>query len=104
MTLWWATLGGLVAWAAHLVLSYLVMALVCGEERRAAAAPDPILVALSVAALAAAVHATWLAHAIWRGRGSTHGRLAFGGLLLDLVGATAIVFGGVIPAFLRPCG
>jgi hypothetical protein len=102
--LWWATLGGLAVWAAHLVLSYAVVAAVCGEERRLALAPEPLLIALSVAALAAAAHATWLAQRMWRrGRGAIS-RLAFGGLLLSGLAVVAIAAAGVIPAFLRPCG
>lgn len=104
MTLWWATLGGLIAWAAHLVLSYLAVALVCGEESRLPEiGSDPALIAITMVTLVAAVHAAVVALGMWRRGRETVRRLAFGGLLLDLLGAVAILAGGVIPAFVRSC-
>ena len=101
VSLWFGLLGGTVAWAAHLLASYFVVGVGCGQL------PDDLLRALLVAvtiatgviaavALAAAQRAAATMRT-WRRS------LARAGVLLDALGLFGITLGGTLPFALRIC-
>lgn len=98
---WFGLLGGTVAWAAHLLVSYLVVGVGCGHLT------DDVLRALLVAvtvgtgliavtALAVAQRAA-ISTRTWRRS------LARAGVLLDALGVFGIAFAGTLPFALRTC-
>jgi hypothetical protein len=107
--LWFALLGGQVAWSAHLLLSYLLVSLACG--------PGPRLVTLGVdgyrlllwllllATAALALAATVVGWRAWRQPSATGWRrwLALVGFLLSGLGLATILFQGLPLLFLDEC-
>jgi cell division protein FtsX len=99
--MWFGLLGGTVAWAAHLLLSYLVVGVGCGnltdDVIRAflvavsAATGGIALIALVVARRLAATSTTW------------RRSLARAGALLDALGLFGIAIAGSLPFTLRTC-
>jgi hypothetical protein len=100
-SLWFGLLGGTVAWAAHLLVSYFVVGAGCGNLA------EDILRALLVAvtaaagviaggALAVALHASVIATA-WRRS------FARAGVLLDALGLFGIALAGTLPFAIKTC-
>jgi hypothetical protein len=117
VTLWavlGATLGGPLAWAAHLGLCYVLVAAGCTTGREGAARAG-ILVAtllLAGAALAAAAASLRRWRAVARGRdwsealNDPHGHgvlLWLAGVVLGVIFTLAIMLGGVSPLVLPLC-
>jgi hypothetical protein len=100
-SVWFGLLGGTVAWAAHLLVSYFVVGSGCGNV-----ADDTVralLVAVTVAtgviaagALAVAQRAAGTATA-WRRS------FARAGVLLDALGLFGIALAGTLPFAIRTC-
>lgn len=98
---WFGLLGGMTAWAAHLVLSYAIVGVGCGQLA------EPVLLALLVAvtigtgliAVASFVAArrSFARTTTWR-----HS-LARAGLLLDGLSIFGIAVAGTLPFALRTC-
>jgi len=128
--LWFAVLGGAVAWSAHLLVGWGLEEIACSP---ASASPDVLGVSLTVwigaatAVLAAVtVAAGLLAYRFWRQagaappdalvepgagdpepeervRGGRAGFMALFGLAADALFLLIIVYGGVSLLLLRPC-
>ena len=98
---WFGLLGGTVAWAAHLLVSYFVVGVGCGNVSddviRALLVGVSVgtglvaAVALAVAQRSARVTATW------------RRSLARAGVLLDTLGLFGIAIAGTLPFAIRAC-
>jgi hypothetical protein len=96
-----ALLGGTVAWATQLLVSYFVVGVGCGHL------PDDLLGALLVAVTIATGVIAAIALAVAQ-RAATTTRtwrrsLARAGVLLDALGLFGIALGGTLPFALRTC-
>jgi hypothetical protein len=100
-SLWFGLLGGTVAWAAHLLVSYFVVGAGCGNLA------DDILRALLVAVTVATgvIAAGALAVAQRAAARATAWRRSFAraGVLLDALGLFGIALAGTLPFALRTC-
>ncbi len=100
---WFAIAGGLAAWTAQLVGSYLLLDFGCRPDAGTAGVAAWPLLALSIGcgivALASAVVAGRRAA---RARGAARA-LFGGGLLLDALALVTIALGAVLPLTFAPC-
>ncbi|MGH2492425.1 MAG: hypothetical protein ACRDF9_13045 [Candidatus Limnocylindria bacterium] len=98
---WFGLLGGNVAWAAHLVLSYVIVGVGCGQQS------EPVLRALLIAVTVGTglVAVTALVAARRSTARSTTWRrsLARAGVLLDSLSIFGIAVAGTLPFALRTC-
>lgn len=94
-------LGGMVAWAAHLVLSYAIVALGCGPLGEVPV--RALLVAVTVATGVVAIAALVSARLMFARSTTWRHSLARAGLLLDALGIFGIALAGTLPFALRPC-
>jgi hypothetical protein len=97
---WFGLLGGMSAWAAHLVLSYAIVEVGCGAQselllRALLLAVTAVTGLVAVAALVAARRST--RNTAWRRS------FARAGLLLDGLGLFGIAVAGTLPFALRTC-
>jgi hypothetical protein len=101
VSLWFGVLGGTVAWAAHLLVSYFVVGVGCGHHM------DNVILGLLVAVTVGTglIAATALAVAQRTARVTTTWRrsLARAGILLDALGLFGIAFAGTLPFAIRTC-
>ena len=100
-TMWFGVLGGMSAWAAHLLLSYAAVALGCpplGEVPVRA-----LLVAITVVTGLVAVAALLAARRIESSRTTWRRSLARAGVLLDALGVFGIAVAGVLPFAISAC-
>jgi hypothetical protein len=100
--LWFAVFGGVAAWTAHLLVSYLIVSVGC-PAARSGDALVLALVATTVATALVAIAAAVAALSVTRRAERWQGFLGAFGLLLNGLGLGTIVFGGVLPAFLAAC-
>lgn len=101
--LWYAVLGGLTAWAVHLVGGYFALELVCDAGRGTPALALPFLIALTLIPAALAAGALIVATGMLpRARGWRR-TFAFGGALLDAVSVITILLGATQLLVLAPC-
>jgi hypothetical protein len=100
-SVWFGLLGGTVAWAGHLLLSYFVVGAGCGNLA------DDILRALLVAVTVATgvIAASALAVAQRAAGTTTAWRRSFAraGVLLDALGLFGIALAGTLPFAIRTC-
>lgn len=100
-SLWFGLLGGTVAWAAHLLVSYFVVGAGCGNL-----ADDilrALLVAVTVASGALAAIALAIAQRLATTARTWRRSFARAGVLLDAVGLFGIALAGTLPFALRTC-
>lgn len=116
LLLWFAVLGGVVAWAVHLFAAWSIDELACASGHQdlsgfPLSAAVGIAVIVPTAVAAAALAASWLAlrrtsaarsGADDRSVGRAH-LLAIIGLSLNLLSLAIIVLGGVATLVLSPC-
>jgi hypothetical protein len=99
--LWFGLLGGITAWAAHLVLSYAVVALGC-----APLGEMPVRVLLFVVTVLAgliAVSSLFAARRIHAGGTTWRRSFARAGVLLDALGLFGIAVAGTVAFALSVC-
>lgn len=100
-SLWFGVLGGMGAWAAHLVVSYAAVELGCAPLGEVAVRVSLIAVTLATAVIAVA--SLFVARRI-AAIGTTWRRsLARAGVLLDALGIFGIAVAGTLPFALRSC-
>jgi hypothetical protein len=100
-SLWFGVLGGTVAWAAHLLVSYFVVGAGCGNL-----ADDfvrALLLAVTVATGALAAFALAIAQRLAATARTWRRSLARAGVLLDALGLFGIALAGTLPFALRTC-
>ena len=100
-TLWFGVLGGIGAWAAHLVLSYAIVALGCiplGELP-----VSVLLVAVTALAGVTAVVALFAARRIDAGGTTWRRSFARAGVQLDALGLFGIAVAGTLPFAISVC-
>jgi hypothetical protein len=101
VSLWFGLLGGTIAWAAHLLVSYFVVGVGCGHLQ------DDLLRALLVAVtIATGVIAAIAIGVAQRAAATTRAwrrSLARSGLMLDALGLFGIALAGTLPLALRTC-
>jgi hypothetical protein len=110
--LWFALLGGPVAWSAHLLASYPMVPVAC---RMGTTAPLHAITAMTAAIAASAAAAGWWAWQRARGAGlpdgpgrfeaseSRAGFMGLAGMLLALLFTFAILMEGLPPLLQDPC-
>lgn len=99
--LWFGILGGSVAWAAHLLVSYFVVGAGCGNL--AEDALRALLVAVTVGTGLIAATSLAVARRAARSTATWRRSLARAGVLLDALGLFGIALGGTLPFALRTC-
>jgi hypothetical protein len=100
-SLWFGVLGGTVAWATHLLVSYFVVGAGCGNL-----ADDlvrALLLAVTVAAGTLAAFALAIAQRLAATARTWRRSLARAGVLLDALGLFGIALAGTLPFALRTC-
>jgi hypothetical protein len=98
---WFGLLGGMTAWAAHLVLSYAIVGVGCGQLGEPM--PRALLVAVTVGTGLIAV-ASFLAARLSFARSTAWRRsLSRAGVLLDGLGIFGIAVAGTLPFALSAC-
>lgn len=98
-------LGGPVIWIAHFMVVYLLGEVLCtglGGVGRVLGLPTISFVTL-VLTVPAVLATALVTRRAWRARGGEHGDLAFVGFLLGALSMIAILFDGLMPAFLTGC-
>jgi multisubunit Na+/H+ antiporter MnhC subunit len=100
-SLWFGLLGGTVAWAAHLLVSYFVVAAGC--ENLADDLVRALLVAVTVITGALAAIALAVAQRVARTARTWRRSLARAGVLLDALGLFGIALAGTLPFAIRTC-
>lgn len=101
--LWYAVLGGLTAWAVHLVAAYFALELVCDAGRGSPALAVPFLLAFTLLPAAMAAGALIVALRLMRSGSGWRRSFAFGGALLDAVSLATILLGATQLFALVPC-
>lgn len=99
--LWFGVLGGMSAWAAHLVVSYAAVELGCAPLGELPVRMT--LVAITVATGVIAVAALLFARRTARIGTTWRRSLARAGVLLDALGIFGIAVAGTLPFALRSC-
>jgi hypothetical protein len=100
-SLWFGLLGGTVAWAAHLLVSYFVVGAGC--ENLADDFVRALLVAVTVITGALAAIALAVAQRVARTARTWRRSLARAGVLLDALGLFGIALAGTLPFAIRTC-
>jgi hypothetical protein len=98
---WFGLLGGMVAWAAHLVVSYAVVDVGCGAQNELLL--RALLVAVTVVTGLVAVAALFAARRSIARSTTWRRSLARAGVLLDGLGLFGIAVAGTLPFALRTC-
>lgn len=98
---WFGLLGGMVAWAAHLVVSYAIVGLGCGAQNELVL--RALLIAVTVATGLVAVASLVAARRSLARSTAWRHSLARAGVLLDGLGLFGIAFAGALPFTLRMC-
>lgn len=101
--LWFGVLGGLGAWATHLVAGYFLIELVCDAGRGDPGMVVPAVVGLTVVLAGAAAAALAVAIRLLGIERGWRRALALGGLLLDGVALPTILLGATQLFVLPPC-
>lgn len=101
--LWYAVLGGLTAWALHLVGGYFALELVCDAGRGSPALALPFLMAFTLIPAGLAAGALIVAMALLRSGRGWRRTFAFGGAFLDAVSVATILLGATQLFALAPC-
>ena len=99
--LWFGLLGGTTAWAAHLLVSYAIVALGCGPLGETAV--RVLLVVVTVLTGAVAVVSLVAARQITPARTTWRLSFARAGVLLDGLAIFGIIVAGTLPFALRAC-
>ena len=99
--LWFGVLGGIAAWAAHLVLSYAIVALGCAPLGEMSVR-GLLIVTTALAGLIAVV-ALFAARRIQTGATTWRRSFARAGVLLDALGLFGIAVAGTLPFAVRSC-
>ncbi|WP_169808978.1 hypothetical protein [Microtetraspora fusca] len=113
LLLWFGVLGGVVAWALHLITAWGLVELVCHSGHTAVAGMSLHAVVITATVLPAAIALAALATAWWTSSRELGGwaewktdRIRFTaqiGLWLDGLAAVIILFGGGAVATFQPC-
>ncbi len=113
LVLWYGVLGGVVAWAIHLVTAWGLVELVCGSGHTTVAGMSLRAVVVTATVLPAAIALGALAAAWWASSRDLGGRAVWKtdrirftaqlGLWLDGLSAALILFGGGAVATFQPC-
>jgi hypothetical protein len=111
LRLWFGTLGGVLAWSAHLLVGYGLEELVCAGPLARSALVEGAIVVVTLAAIAVCVAAAIVALGYARGRRAPGGgalpeRVAFlgsVGVALNLLSAATVVFAGLPLLFFELC-
>lgn len=101
--LWYAALGGLTAWAVHLVGAYFALELVCDAGRGSRALALPFLTTFTLIPAGLAAGALIVAIRMMRGSRGWRRTFAFGGALLDAISVATILLGATQLFALGPC-